>query len=372
MFQKQIHVFSSMHLLWPHNAFALSPEDVYRAWKPQPQTSYKKADNLKVNNGTLDMTTTSRADYCQKTESSRRKSFKPEQKLTESLPFDGKSVYEQMYVQHPVQSIRSKPKTPYKPSSAPFQAISIHRQDYKGDRSSAVQSCKVKATWEPRLTPFEGKSECQDKFQAWPVRCVTSIRKGGDYSPPEGDMELTSTAHMDFRGAPGSSATTARPSMKAWSKGEPFEARSTTQDHFRAWEGAKRGKSLKPVSTRPPLSAFEGTTTFRAEFTPKKGENMKSFKPVQRLQSPCTMECDTIYRSTFRKHEVEPCPASFSHRSEGQVLCLGRNGYILYPCTKIPPEEAKVITRPSTADVYKSCRTTNTRPVRSAGLTRQT
>lgn len=317
------------------------------------------------------MTSTSRADYCQKTESSRRKSFKPEHKLMESLPFEGKSVYHQMYVRHPVQSIPPKPKSPYKPSITPFQDISIHRQDYKGDRSSAVQSCKVKASWQPRSTPFEGKSECQDKFQAWPVRHVTSIRKAGAYSPPEGDMELTSTAHMDFRGARGCPATTARPSVKAWSKAEHFEARSTTQDHFRVWEGAKRGKSLKPVTTRLPLSAFADTSTFRAEFTPKKGENVTSFKPVQRLQSPCTMDCNTVYRSTFRKHEVQPCPACFNHGPEGHILCLGKNGHILHPCANLLPEEPKVITRPSTADIPKSCRSTNIRPVKSAGLTRQ-
>ncbi|XP_062411636.1 stabilizer of axonemal microtubules 2-like [Sardina pilchardus] len=342
--------------------------DVYRAWTPQPRTSYKKVDNLKVNEGRLDMTTTSKADYCHKTEPSRRKSFKPEQKTQmESLPFEGKSVYSQMYVPHTVEVIPPKPRIPYKPSSAPFQAISTHRRDYKGDRSSAVRSCKVKATWEPRSTPFEGKSECQDRFQVWPNRPVTSVHKAAEYSPPEGDMELTSTAHMDFSGAPGRPATTARPRVKAWSKGEPFEARSATQDHYRAWEGAKKVKSLKPVATRPPLSAFEGTTTFRAEFTPKKTDVIASCKPVQTVLDSCAMEHDTIYRSTYKKHEVQPCPAC--HLPEGHVLSLGKNGYIL--CHNIPPEDHKAITRSSTADMVKYSRLTNTRRARSACLNRQ-
>lgn len=305
------------------------PEDVYRAMEPQPQKSYKTIDNLKVNEGILDMTTTSQVAYCLKTEPSTRKSFKPEQKLKESaLPFEGKSVYRQMYIPHPVQRESRKPKIPYRPSSAPFQAISTHQQDYKGDRSSAVQSCKVKATWEPRSTPFEGESEFQDKFQAWPVRPATSARKAAQYSQPEGDVELTSLAHNDFRGAPGCPAISARPIIKAWSKGKPFEAHSTTQDHFRAWEGAKRSKSMKSTPTRLPLSSFEGTTTFRAEFTPKKAEHITSFKPVQRILSQGAMESETIYRSTFKKYEVHPCPACLSHRSEGQVLSLGKNGYI--------------------------------------------
>ncbi|XP_063074488.1 stabilizer of axonemal microtubules 2-like isoform X2 [Engraulis encrasicolus] len=307
--------------------------DAYHAWEPQPKIPYKQVDNLKMNEGSIDMTTVFQADYRPK-ENCRRKSFKPEPKLMESLPFEGKSVYSQMYVPHPVQQYLPKQKVPFRPSSAPFEATSVHRQDFTGERSSSpVKCCKVKGAWEPRSTPFDGKSECQEKFQAWTaaVRPSSCANKQATYSLPEtGDVELTSMTRRDFKGTPGRPASSARPSInKSPNRKKRFEARTTAQDDFIAWKDVEKSTSCKPKVARQPCAAFEGISTFQAAFTGKATEPAKSFKPVRSIMSPSTMDCDTVYRSTFKEQKAQPLPGIYSQRQEGQVVSLGKNGFVL-------------------------------------------
>ncbi|XP_030644102.1 stabilizer of axonemal microtubules 2-like [Chanos chanos] len=335
----------------------------YRPWSLLKQKPFKTKDNLTISTEKFSALSTAQDDYCPKPGAVARHSFKPVPVLKESPPFEGDTTHRLSYVSHPPQRRAPRQKIVYEPNSVPLEAVSTHRHDYRGLRGERPRSCKARITWDGHRMPFEEVSEFQDKYREWKQPPCVRQRCTASYSPPEGEMELVSTAHGDFKGTRASPARSARPPIKAWSKGAPFEARSAMKEDYRAWESAERSCSAKPPHVRQSPDRFSATTTFRAHYTPKTASRAASFKPEAARLTPRHMETDTVYRCTYSEHKIQPCPASHAQPPGFHYTGKGRGGHLLYRPTAAPE---KGVARPATAGSAKPKVSAATRPVKSA------
>lgn len=344
-------------------------QEVYRCWGVVRPDPFRASDNLTLSQDKFDATTTCQDDFCPKSGGPVRESFKPTQQVQESQPFDGTTSYRLAFVSHPLQQRPPRKKVPYEPNAAPFNGVSIHRQDFRGLRGEVAKSTKIKSTWEASATPFEGVSEYQERYQAWPVQPPFQ-RKSDGHCLPGGAMELISTAHGDFAGQQGPPAVSARPPIQAWCKGKPFDACSTMKTDYRAWEAERRGRTVRAEQTSPPSGPFESSTTSRREYTRKSVPRAPSYKPAQRPMSPRTMADDTVYRASYVNREHRRCPASFADPPGFEYKALGSGGHVLFRTASAAGEQGAV--RPSTATAARAMpsHAAKTRAVRSATLRR--
>lgn len=310
-------------------------------------------DNLKMNKGKFEGTTTFRADFCPKGPAEARESFKPTPEARETLPFEGATNYKTQYVSHPVQTRQPREKPTYRPTSAPFNGVSTHRQDYRGLPAEAAKPIRAKVAWESSTATFEGISEFQDKYKAWPM-VPRHRHKAKEYCPPEGDMEFLTTAHAHYLGNNDCQRPlSARPAIQAWVMDrEPFQARSTMKEDYRAWESVQRPPMVHTDELEKPKGNFENTTTFRSAYTPKTTSRTTSFKPSQK---PMEEE------ATCTPKEITPCPAQNGSPPGFEYNSTEAGGHRLYrtisvEATGLTRQASATSEKPTYSHSWKTCR----------------
>ncbi|XP_064787821.1 stabilizer of axonemal microtubules 2-like [Oncorhynchus masou masou] len=335
----------------------------FRAWHNQKVQPYRTCDNLKLNDSKFEVTTTFQDDYCQKGPAVARESFKPAADARETLPFDGATNYQTQYVPHPVQPRQPKERAVYRPTSAPLNGVSTHRQDYRGLPAEPAKPFRAKVAWESSPAVFQGTSEFRDQYKAWPLQ-PKHRHQAEEYCPPEGTMVGLSTAHADYVDHESQQRPqSARPRVEAWTKEarEPLQTRSTMKEDYRTWDVVRRPPMVYADELEKPKGAFANTTTFRSAYTPKTAERATSFKPTQKLLSPQSMDEDSIYRSTYTPKEIPPCPARDGCPPGFEYSSMGAGGHRLYRTisvreTGLSQLAAATSDKPSYSHSRKSCR----------------
>uniref|UniRef100_UPI003AACA7DD stabilizer of axonemal microtubules 2-like n=1 Tax=Centroberyx gerrardi TaxID=166262 RepID=UPI003AACA7DD len=306
-------------------------KDDFRAWNAHKLQPYRLCDNLKVNEGKFEMTTTSKDAYCHKNPVKVTDNFKPVPQMRESLPFDSITNYRSQYVTHPVQPRKPREKPLYHPNSAPLSRVFTSHQDYKGLPTEPVKSFKPKVAWERNPAAFDGTSEFGDKFKTWPLG-PKFHHKAEEYSPPQVRMLFLSTTHGDYTAQECQRPKSARPPVQAWMKDkEPFQARSTMKEDYKAWGTVRRSPIVHKEELERPKEAFEYTTTSRSEYTPKTAQRAVSCKPTPKPLSPKPMlDETTVYRSSYTAKEIPRCPVRNGPPPGFEYNSVGVDGHRLY------------------------------------------
>lgn len=240
-----------------------------------------------------------------------RESFKPsnQPKLSDA-PFDGVTSNRQAYVPHLLEARFSRPPQVYKPSSAPLQDLTSHKQDYKGLPGTIPKSCKPENAKAASDSPFQTSTEFRDRFQQWPVT-LPSRHKAEEYVAPTADMDLSTTTNTYYTKHSVQPYVSAKPFARPARSSAPFQSNTTMKEDFKPWASCKQDIIKKPEEIHKASGKMEGLTTFRAHFTQHTPQPSISFKPPNAtMQRDVPMEDGTMYRTDFTTKKINVCPAS--------------------------------------------------------------
>ncbi|XP_029931599.1 stabilizer of axonemal microtubules 1-like [Myripristis murdjan] len=306
-------------------------KDDFRPWNVQRRQPYRLCDNLKLNKGTFETTTTSKDSYSHKHLVNITENFKPVPQIKETHPFDSTTNCRSQYVTFPVQLRKPRDNPAYQPNSTPLTRVIGSHEDYKHLPTEPAKSFKPKVSWARNPTVFEATSEFSDKFKTWPLG-TKFHHKPEEYRPPEGRMAFLSTTHADYTVHEGQRSKSARPPIQTWVKDKgPFKAKSIMKEDYKIWSAMRRSPIIHKEEWEIPRGAFEKTTTSRSAYTPKTVHRAVSCKPAPRPPSPKSLlEKTTVYRSSYTAKEMPRCPVQ-CHASAGiQHKSTGVEGRQLY------------------------------------------
>ncbi|KAL7880156.1 hypothetical protein SRHO_G00024100 [Serrasalmus rhombeus] len=293
-------------------------QEEFKPWSLERCQPFRTNDNLTVNQEKFVNTTTFRDDFCPKISSSTREKFKPIPQIQESLPFDGTTNYKLHYVPHPVKPRKPREKEKYRPSSASFDGVSTHKQDYKGIPTEVPKPIKVKDAWGTNCAPFQATTEFHDQYKPWSLQ-LKQAHKVENYRPVVGNMDFLSTTHADYVLHEYQQVQHVRPPISAWEKNkEPFQGKSVMKEDYRAWDVACQPQVKDTVK---PLGTSENTT-FRSQHRCK--SNTFMHVPIQNASSHRPM-----LQGLYTEKPPGFCPASFAAPPGFEYTC-SKAGHRLY------------------------------------------
>jgi hypothetical protein len=149
-----------------------------------------------------------KSDYLAYSGAAPRHTKKPkEQPRVSDQPFDGATEHRQSYIRHPLEN--GGPRSPnrnrpvYEPNTAPFDDRSNYRMEYtqKDVAIGKQASCRPDQTPYKSDAPFEGGTTHRADFIGYQADRVKR-REKAPYEKPAGDMDLVTTANMDYTKKP--------------------------------------------------------------------------------------------------------------------------------------------------------------------------
>ncbi|MBN3310220.1 SAXO2 protein, partial [Amia calva] len=305
-------------------------KDDYRSWGIPKREIFRTESNLKLSGGKFSNSTTVHDDYGAKVPTEMRESYKPAKEVKESLPFNDLTNYKVEYISHNVQPRLRRERKPYRPQAAPFDALTTHKNDYKGLQGVLTKPIKSKDTWHINPSPFEASTEFRDKYKPWPIQ-PPHVRKPAEYKTPEGTMDTTSMTHAHFTGHSVQPSAVTHTHVKAWKKGKLLHNQSTMKEDYKPWEAKKRSPIVQLEQMEKSVGPFESTTTFRSHYMPHTLCRSLKYKPAQTTMPPLTMENDTTCRTTEK--EIKVCPASLPVPPGSECEATASHGPKLYRST---------------------------------------
>ncbi|MBN3296320.1 SAXO2 protein, partial [Amia calva] len=319
-------------------------KDDFRAWEfskrelTKPDLSYHPSSSKFGNK------TTFQDDYCPKG-LVPRESFKPSNmaKLSNS-PFDSLTNNRISYIPHPLEAKFVKPKDEYKPSSQPFEDLTIHRRDFKGLSGELSKSCKPDFSRAATDATFNGSTEFRDRFQQWPVT-LPHVHKSPEYVTPQGHMDLSTTSHGDFIKHQINPFVPIRPISRGRKSSAPFQGNTTMKEDFRTWDVRKQNMIKIQEEMAKPTGKFDGLSTFKAHYTPHEIHPSQSCKPLNiALKSSAPFDDGTMYRTEFTPKKPVLCPASFDNPPGYVFEELDQRGHKYYRKMSTPAGSKIAIT----------------------------
>ncbi|THD28833.1 hypothetical protein D915_000315 [Fasciola hepatica] len=222
-------------------------------------------------------------------------------------------------------------------STAPMESISTQMQDYGWKTSVPPQSCKPVHCGTQSKEPFATDTTNRTDFREWPS-CQMLTRPTNpseSYQPPKGKMSGDTTYMADYIPQACSRTQALGPKYNRQVDLPPFEGNSDYRDSYRAWSVAPRTRGCAPSNIyRSPSVPFEGHSTSKQHYVPHWGHHpAESCKPqLQPMSSELAFDDTTMYRVEYTPKRLEPCPASLldtkksSYRFERQ----NEQGHMIY------------------------------------------
>ncbi|XP_027017778.1 stabilizer of axonemal microtubules 2 [Tachysurus fulvidraco] len=242
-----------------------------------------------------------------------RESFKPETltKLSDA-PFDGVTSNQLDYVPHPLDLHLVKAPLEYKPSDQPFQDLTTHRHDFQGLPGQMPKSCKPEYSRISYDTPFQSSTEFRDRFQPWdtsPPHLHKAVHK---YLSPTEPMDMTTTTGTTYIEHHIQPFIPVRPKSRPTCSSEPFDGTTTMKEDFQHWKAHRQELIRQPQEIHRGSGKMEDTTTFKAHFIQHQLQPNISCKPdTAPLRCEEPFDGDTTYRIEFTPKKISVCPASF-------------------------------------------------------------
>ncbi|XP_074052122.1 stabilizer of axonemal microtubules 1 isoform X2 [Macrotis lagotis] len=227
-----------------------------------------------------------------------------------TLPLEDLTNYKLNYVAHPLEKRVQVEMTRFKPSEAPFDPLTTHKEAFRGLTGEPAKSVKPNPKVSSCEIPFNNTTEFREKYQVWPIP-QTFSRVPMTYVPPEEKMDLLTTVQAHYTYQKGDPAQCIRPVIQPKKSGH-FESSTTNRDDFKQWPTAKP-VPIKPIAQlnlpKGPMDYLTTTKTYFVPHPPIVTKSCKPFIPPARNEIPLIGE--TTYNISYTPKEQVKCLASY-------------------------------------------------------------
>ncbi|KAI3376479.1 hypothetical protein L3Q82_016948, partial [Scortum barcoo] len=268
----------------------------FRAWTVNKRQLFKLSDNLKVHEG-LVVTSTSSKEGCAQ-ENYAQVDSKAVPKARKLPPFESVTSYRSDYVTHPLQPRTRREK----PAQQNNTGLSLEYQVPQ----------KPKATWDINQQLTDEASELFKQFKTLKTK-FHGQGKAKESGPPSDYDNFLSTTHADYTPHKCQRTKPVLPSMLNIEKSnEPFQATTTMKEDYKAWDIPRRLPAVqKGKLDWPKKTGFSVCTPKPAESC---SPNPKPFSLQPKLDgtAACKPSCDAS-----KKHQ---CPVE--NRTFSSFECI--------------------------------------------------
>ncbi|XP_038659915.1 stabilizer of axonemal microtubules 2-like [Scyliorhinus canicula] len=305
-------------------------KDHYKQWELTKRESSKPEYTFKIPSIKFANRTTFQDDYSFKIPEPKESFKPPNAARLLNMPFDDMTNYRQHYIPYTQEPRKRRECVQYKPSDEPFDDLTTHRRDFKGQAGELVLPIRPPGR---NLNPngqFYDLTEFRDKYRSWNMD-PPAVHKAVEFVVPEGKMNLSTTTHTDYVEHKLQPSVPARPMPQMSEHRISFEGQSTMKADYKPW-GSTREPMIKPrEELDKPTGQFDDMTTFRAHYVPHPANLVHSFKP-RNTYIPNTTPLDngTTYQYSFTPKAVEVCIASFAVPPGYEYVETDPRGHKLY------------------------------------------
>ena len=246
----------------------------------------------------------------QKNMQARRAMIRPDQAAQMSdAPFADQTDYRQSYVKHPTERRVPHERELYKKPTAPFDAQTTQKQDFRGQIGDKTQSFKPNAQAFNSGAPLDSVTTNRNDYKKWPMERPFVHQMEG-YKRPEGNMEGMTTHNATYREMPFSRVTAKRPDSANKMRSGPFEGNTSYADDYKKWSMAGRPQQTMRDTYEPNQAPFEGQSTQKAHYIQHPLGHNKSFRPDNTPKMSQEPFADgTMYRTDYTPKRFDVCPA---------------------------------------------------------------
>ncbi|XP_067885033.1 stabilizer of axonemal microtubules 2-like [Heterodontus francisci] len=305
-------------------------KDHYKQWELSKRETTKPEYTFKVPSIKFRNTTTFQDDYSFKVPAPTESFKPPNAARLSNMLFDDMTNYRQHYVPYIHEPRKRREPEQYKPNDEPFDDLTTHRRDFKGQTGELTVPIRPPCTKLSSNQQFYDLTEFRDKYRTWTVD-PPAVHKAVEFVAPEGKMNLSTTTHTDFVEHRLQPFVPVRPLPHTSGHNISFEGQSTMKADYKPWD-SMREPMIKPrQELEKAVGQFDDMTTFRAHYVPHQINLMHSFKP-RNSYIPSTMLLDngTTYQFSYTPKAVEICPASFAVPPGYEYVETDPQGHKLY------------------------------------------
>ncbi|XP_017660596.1 PREDICTED: stabilizer of axonemal microtubules 2 [Lepidothrix coronata] len=166
-------------------------------------------------------------------------------------------------------------------------------------------SCKPKPEFQQHRGKMDGISIFKTDYLPYDV-VKRPFRAPAEYRPKSGKIDLGTIYQRDYNPHKVGPVTLARPRERKHTTDAKLDTIPTYRDDYRLWE-AQRTESCKVEQTyQPPTERFGNPSTFQDDYIPREPNPPESFKPSAAKLPDGPFDGNTIHRTAYVVHEMEP------------------------------------------------------------------
>ncbi|NWX26398.1 SAXO2 protein, partial [Notiomystis cincta] len=180
-----------------------------------------------------------------------------------------------------------------------------YSENYPGyGNTSPPESCKPKSEFPQDGGRMAGTTTFKSDYIPYDVK--RPFRTQAEYRPKTGKIDLGTIYQRDYSPHKVGPVTLVRPPEKIHASGAKLDTIPTYRDDYRLWKG-QRTKSCKAEHAyEPPSEKFGNPSTFQDDYIPRQPNPPPSCKPCDSKQPEGPFSADTIHRTAYVVHEIEP------------------------------------------------------------------
>ncbi|XP_051875962.1 stabilizer of axonemal microtubules 2-like [Pristis pectinata] len=305
-------------------------KDHYKQWELSKRATMKPEHTFKAPTIKFGNPTTFEDDYSFKIPVPNQSFKPPNAARILDVPFDDKTNYRQDYIPYKQEPPKRRDREQYKPSDEPFDGLTVHRRDFKGQPGELTMPIRPPFIKLNSNQQFYDLTEFRDKYRSWTIDRPL-VHKSVEPIVPQGKMHLSTTTQTDFVEHKLQPFVPVRPLQVMSGHNIPFEGQSTMKADYKYWDAARESLIKPREELEKAAGRFDDMTTFRAHYVPHQINLLHSYKPRNSyIPSRIPLDNGTTYQTSYTSRSVEVCPASFAVPPGYEYVETDPRGHKLY------------------------------------------
>ncbi|NXT67152.1 SAXO2 protein, partial [Chaetops frenatus] len=167
------------------------------------------------------------------------------------------------------------------------------------------ESCKPKTEFPQDQGRMDGTTTFKSDYL--PYEIVTRpFRPQAEYRPKSGKIDLGTVYQRDYNPHKVGPVILARPRERKHTSVAKVDTIPTYRDHYKLWKSQKTESCKVECAYEPPSERFGNPSTFQDDYIPRQPNPPQSFKPCETKLSEGPFDGNTIHRTAYVVHEIEP------------------------------------------------------------------
>ena len=277
-----------------------SYKDEFQDW-PRDRVKHAQKEPYNPPEEPFQGSSTYRDNYTDKKEPPRATLKPSELDWTSRMPFDDKTAYRGDFVKHPLSKKLQRERQKWQPPVSKLDDSTNYKSDFTNKQQPVRMPCQPDRQAVRSDVPFDGNTTQRGDFQKWDAQPPDSC-KPKEYIKPLGDIDLTTTNRNDYTKKP-VDHNIVKHMQKRQIPGQ-FHGKTGYKDDYQDWP-RDRVQHAHKEQYNPPEEPFQGSSTYRDNYTDKKEPPRATLKPSE-LDWTSQMPFDdkTAYRGDFVKHPL--------------------------------------------------------------------